>query len=161
MEKIQSVRDFLRPMGLTVREFDNPTPTAEAAAREVGCTPGQIAKSILLQVGSTPVLVVTSGDTRVRNPLLKAVSGLSGKVILPAAETLESLTGCPPGGVCPFLLPGQLRVFLDRSLQRFTTVYPAAGTAHSAVAVPVARLAELTGGTWGDVCRLRDEPDGV
>lgn len=153
--KAQETQAYLVEAGCRPENFDQPTLTSEAAAEAVGCAVGQIAKSVLMLVGRQPVLVVTSGDTRVKSGRLKQACGLSGQVKLPAPEEVLGLTGYAPGAVSPFLLPKSLPVLLDRSLQRFATVYPAAGTGSSAVAIGFARLAELCGGQVVDVCDVR------
>jgi prolyl-tRNA editing enzyme YbaK/EbsC (Cys-tRNA(Pro) deacylase) len=152
MPSVTEVKAWLAGQGIAVRSFVEPTPTAETAARAVGCSPAEIAKSILFIVGAAPVLVVTSGDRKIRGSLLKQVTGLTGKVRLPRAEEVKTHTGYAPGGVCPFLLPPGLPILVDRSLWRFTIVYPAAGDDHSAVPLDPDRLVHLTGGRLAEVC---------
>jgi len=152
MPTIEDVKRHLAERGVAVREFAEPTPTSETAARAVGCSPAEIAKTVLFVVGGVPVAVVTSGDTKVIGSKLKKATGLTGKVKLPAAEEVLRHTGYAPGGVCPFLLPRGLRVVVDSSLRRFTTVYPAAGNDHSAVPLAVDRLLALTGAREVDAC---------
>ncbi len=151
MPTIDDVRVFLARHGIEVWTFETPTPTAEAAARAVGCSVGEIAKTLLFLVGDRPVVVVAAGDVRVRGSRLKKATGLTGKVRLPRAEEVERLTGYAPGGVCPFLLPGDLPVLVDRSLRRFARVYPAGGNDRSAVPIEVDRLVEITGAREVDV----------
>lgn len=152
MATIEQVKNYLRARQVEVLEFDLPTPCSVSAARAVGCSAAEIAKSILFIVGGDPVLVVTSGDMKVKSSLLKQALGRSGKVRLPEADDVLLHTGYAPGGVCPFLLPAELPVLLDRSLRRFATVYPAAGTDFSAVPLSVERLLELTGAIEVEVC---------
>ena len=151
MPTIEDVKTYLDDRGVRVLEFDDPTPTSETAARAVGCSVGEIAKTILFLVGGEPVAVLTSGDHKVRGSKLKQALGLSGKTRLPSADEVQRHTGYAPGGVCPFLLPAGLRVLLDLSLRRFEVVYPAAGSDHSAVPITVDRLLEITGGVEADV----------
>lgn len=152
MPSIEVVKAFLVEQDIQVLEFVEPTPTAETAARAVGCSAAEIAKTILFLIGGAPIVVVTSGDVRVKNPKLKEATGLTGKVRLPQAEEVLTYTGYLPGGVCPFLLPANLPVLLDRSMRRFACVYAAAGNAHSAVPVTVDQLLAITGGKEADVC---------
>lgn len=152
MPNIHEVRCWLRQRDIEVLRFAEETPTAATAARAVGCSPAEIAKSILFLVGGVPVLVVTSGDMKVRSGLLKQATGLTGKVRLPRAEEVLEQTGYAPGGVCPFLLPAGLPVLLDDSLWRFATVYPAAGDDHSAVPVTPEGLREMVGAKRARVC---------
>jgi prolyl-tRNA editing enzyme YbaK/EbsC (Cys-tRNA(Pro) deacylase) len=152
MPTIADVKADLAVRGIPVLQFDAPTPTAAMAARAVGCSPAEIAKTLLFLVNGHPVVVVTSGDMKVKSSLLKQATGLSGKVRLPAADEVNRHTGYAPGGVCPFLLPARLPVLLDRSLRRFRVIYPAAGNDFSAVPLTFGELAEITGGREADVC---------
>ncbi|MBI5442258.1 MAG: YbaK/EbsC family protein [Deltaproteobacteria bacterium] len=152
MPTIDDVKAFLTGRGIAVLEFEAPTPTSETAARAVGCSPGEIAKTVLFVIGATPVAVVTSGDVKVRGSRLKAALGLSGKVRLPTPDEVERHTGYAPGGVCPFLLPAATRVVVDASLRRFPVVNAAAGNDHSAVPITARQVLELTGGTEVDAC---------
>lgn len=155
-QRAREVQAYLVKAGLTPLNFKEPTPTSVTAAQAVGCTVGEIAKSLLMLVGKDPVLVVTSGDTRIKSGRLKQACGLSGKVRLPAADEVLHFTGYQPGAVSPFLLPEELPVFLDQSLQRFAVVYPAAATSCSGVAVSFARLKELCGGLIVDVADVQE-----
>lgn len=152
MPTINDVKRFLSERNIEVREFREPTPNAETAARAVGCSVGEIAKSILFIVGGIPVVVVTSGDVKVKTSKLKKAAGLTGKARLPGPEEVVQHTGYAPGGVCPFLLHADVRVLLDDSMRRFTRVYAAAGNAHSAVPVTVDQLLDITGGEEVSVC---------
>jgi len=152
MPTIEDVKQYLRERGIEVWEFEEPTPTSETAARAVGCSVGEIAKSILFIIGGTPVVVVTSGDVRVKGSKLKQAVGFTGKARLPEAEVVAAHTGYAPGGVCPFLLPAGLKVVVDRSMRRFPKVYAAAGNEHSAVPITVEQLLEITGGAEVAVC---------
>ncbi len=155
MPTIAEVKAYLAGQGVEVHQFNQPTPTSETAALAVGCTPAEIAKSILFIVGGKPVMVVTSGDMKVKSSKLKQAAGLTGKVKLPEPHEVIGHTGYAPGGVCPFLLPGDLPVYLDSSLRRFDWVFPAAGDDHSAVPITVNRLVEITRATEVDVCDPR------
>ena len=152
MPTIEDVKQFLGDRGIEVWEFEEPTPNSEAAAKAVGCSVGEIAKSILFIIGGTPVVVVTSGDVRVKGSKLKQAVGLTGKARLPEAGEVIAHTGYAPGGVCPFLLPEGLMVLIDASMRRFPLVYAAAGNEHSAVPVTVDQLLEITGGAEVNVC---------
>jgi prolyl-tRNA editing enzyme YbaK/EbsC (Cys-tRNA(Pro) deacylase) len=153
MPAIEDVKRFLYDRNIEVWEFVEPTPNSEAAAKAVGCSVGEIAKSMLFIVGgTTPVIVVTSGDVRVKTSKLKQALGFTGKARLPEAEEVIRYTGYAPGGVCPFLLPEGLRVLVDASMRRFPVVYAAAGNEHSAVPVTVDQLLEITGGIEVAVC---------
>lgn len=156
MPCFEEVRDFLSGFGLQAAVFEQPTPTAVAAAAVVGCSIAQIAKTMLVEMAGEPLIVVASGDARLNNSLLKKASGRSGKVRFCQSEQVADLLGYPPGGVCPFLLPQGLKVLLDESLRRFDIVYPAAGTIASAATVPVEMLPQLCAGTWAVTCKVQD-----
>jgi len=152
MPTIDEVKSFLASQDIEVLEFEEPTPTSEAAARAVGCSVGEIAKTILFIVGTKPIVVVTRGDLKIKGSRLKQAAELKGKVRLPQAAEVVEYTGYQPGGVCPFLLPGDLTVLIDSSMRRFPKVYAAAGNAHSAVPISVDQLLEITGGEEVEVC---------
>jgi prolyl-tRNA editing enzyme YbaK/EbsC (Cys-tRNA(Pro) deacylase) len=160
MPGIEEVKRFLAERGIEVWEYAEPTPSSETAARAVGCSVAEIAKTILFIVGGEPVVVVTSGDLRIKGSRLKQFTGLKGKVRLPEAEEVIRHTGFAPGGVCPFLLPQGLRVLVDASMRRFPKVYAAAGNDHSAVPITVDRLIEITGGEESAVCELPPNDPG-
>jgi len=153
--RAKQVQAYLSQQGLVPKNFTSPTPTSDRAAAAVGCGVGEIAKSICLMVGNQPVVVITSGDTKVKSGRLKKAAGLTGKVTLPDADEVERFTGYAPGGVSPFLLPEDLPVFLDQSLRRFELIYPAAATDSSAVALSFSQLEELSGGKIVDVCDIQ------
>ncbi len=150
--KTEEVRKFLVKHALHPCYFEESTPTSLSAAAAVGCSVAEIAKSVLLLIGEQPLVVITSGDMRVKSGPLKRASGLQGRMRLPAPEQVEVFTGYPPGSVSPFLLPEDLPVFLDLSLQRFPKVYPSAGSDCSAVAFMTASLPFLCQGRWVEVC---------
>ena len=129
--RAQEVQNYLLREGLVPLNFDQPTPTSAMAAQAIGCSVGEIAKSLLMLVGKAPLLVVTSGDTKIKSGRLKQACGLAGKVRLPQADEVLQYTGYNPGAVSPFLLPKELPVLLDRSLQRYQVIYPAAATSRS------------------------------
>jgi prolyl-tRNA editing enzyme YbaK/EbsC (Cys-tRNA(Pro) deacylase) len=152
MPTLDDVKGALRKWDIRVWDFEEATPNSRAAAKAVGCSVGEIAKSILVLIGGQPVMVVTSGDVKLKNAKLKQATGLTGKVRLPEADDVVRHTGYAPGGVCPFLLPSELRVLIDSSMRRFSKVYAAAGNDHSAVPITVDELLAVTGGTEVDVC---------
>jgi prolyl-tRNA editing enzyme YbaK/EbsC (Cys-tRNA(Pro) deacylase) len=152
MPTLDDVKEALRNWDIGVWDFEVATPDSRAAAKAVGCSVGEIAKSILVLIGGQPVMVVTSGDVKLKNGKLKQATGLTGKVRLPLADDVVRYTGYAPGGVCPFLLPSGLRVLIDSSMRRFSKVYAAAGNDHSAVPITVDQLLAVTGGTEADVC---------
>lgn len=150
---LASVRADLsaRAPELIVLEADTSTATVALAAAVWNVEPGRIAKTLSLRVGGRVILIVTSGDRRLDNRKLRQTFEAKGRM-LDADEVLE-LTGHPVGGVCPFGLATDLPIYCDESLRDWDVVLPAAGSQRTAVKVPLARLAELTGNRWIDVCQ--------
>jgi len=150
---LESVRAFFaeRAPDITVIELATNTATVAEAAAGHGVAPAQIAKTLSIRVGDQVALVVTRGDARLDNRKAKTVFG--GKVRMVDLAEVEAITGHPVGGVCPFGLRAPLPVYCDVSLKAFDAVVPAAGSTHSAVRIAPARMAELTGAVWVDVCQ--------
>lgn len=132
-----------------VLELDEGIHTAFLAAQALGVEVGAIAKSILFSGPTQNILVVASGDIRIDDKKLKTMTG--EKMKLADAEKVIAVTGFAPGGVCPFALATPVPIMLDESMKRFSLVYAAAGTAHTAVPVTPESLAEITGGEWADL----------
>jgi prolyl-tRNA editing enzyme YbaK/EbsC (Cys-tRNA(Pro) deacylase) len=153
MPTIDEIKLFLAARGIEVWEFVDPTPTSQRAALAVGCEVAEIAKTILFLIGKTPVVIVACGDVKINTSKLKRAAQLTGKVRLPGPDDVETHTGYIPGGVCPFLLPDELKILLDSSMRRFPRVYAAAGNDHSAVPITFAQLQEITGAAEVDVCQ--------
>lgn len=151
---VQAVKDYLRPFGLEERviEFTVSSATVAEAAAALGCEPARIAKTMSFLTREGPVLVVAAGDEKVDNHKFKETFHEKAKMI-PTPE-VETLTGHKPGGVCPFANPAGVRVYLDQSLKRFETVYPAAGSGQSAVRLQIPELeAAARPAGWVDVCK--------
>jgi len=155
---LESVRAFLTANApeLSVTVTDKSSATVLLAAEALGVEPGQIAKTLSVRVGDRVVLVVTKGTARLDNK--KARDALCGKPRMLGADEVVALTGHPVGGVCPFGLATPLQVYCDVSLREFAEVWPAAGSVNSSVRMSPARMAELTGASWVDVCQ---EPAAV
>ena len=147
-------REHLEKFGLGERavEFPVSSATVELAAKAVGCPPAQIAKTLSFLVDGAAVLIVAAGDVRVDNKKFKAAFGTKAKMLGP--DEVEPMTGYAVGGVCPFGVNGGVRVFLDESLRRFDAVYPACGSANSAVRLSCAELFTASGAEkWIDVTK--------
>jgi len=160
---VAKVRDYLQQFGRgdDVVEFDTSSATVELAAEAVGTEPARIAKTMAFFDGTADqaLLVVAAGDARMHNGSFKRAFGFKARML--PAERLEELTGHPVGGVCPFANPAGTRVYLDESLRRFSTVWPAAGTANSAIEVTPEQLEEYSGALgWVEVTRGWQESDG-
>ena len=150
---VEAVRAHLAVFGLEdrVMEFALSSATVELAAVAVGCEPARIAKTLSFDVGGEAVLIVTAGDRKIDNPKFKAQFHTKAKMLSP--DDALSRIGHAVGGVCPFAVHDGVQIYLDDSLRRFDTVYPAAGSASSAVRLTPAELETASGGTWSDVCK--------
>ena len=149
---IERARAHLAQFGLAerVREFDESSATVELAAAAVGVEPARIAKTLSFMVGETPTLVLFAGDARVNNQAFKATFHTKAKML--SADQAAELVGHAVGGVCPFGVNPGVEVFLDESLRRFDTVWPAAGSSNSAVELTCEELERVSGARgWVDV----------
>ncbi len=136
-----------------VLEFETSSATVELAAKAVGCEPARIAKTLSFGVDDRVALVVCAGDARIANPKFKAQFRTKPKML--AAEEAPVRIGHAVGGVCPFGVSDECDVYLDESLKRFDTIFPACGSSNSAIELTPTELAEITpGSTWVDVCKL-------
>lgn len=151
---IQKVREYLAAYGAAdrIREFDVSSATVELAAKALGCAESRIAKTLSFMLGDRVVLVVTAGDVKVDNRKYKDFFG--GKAKMLAREDAERLTGHAVGGVCPFAVNDDVEVWLDESLKRFDTVFPACGSASSAIELTLDELEKFSRAKgWTDVCK--------
>ncbi len=156
---VASVKEYLAPFGLDerVRELKLSSATVELAAAALGTEGQRIAKSISLHSdGGGCVLIVCAGDCKVDNAKFKGHFGFKPKML--SADEALAFTGHAVGGVCPFALPAGVSVYLDESLKRFDTVFPAAGSSNSALELTCDELyaASMAIG-WVDVCKIRTE----
>ena len=152
---IDKVRAYFRGVGLEDRimEFPVSSATVELAAAALHCAPQRIAKTLSFMVGEKPILVVTAGDAKIDNPKYKAQFSQKAKMLSHAQA--EELIGHGVGGVCPFAVNDGVAVYLDESLKRFTTVYPACGSSNSAIELTIPELEQYSGfSQWVDVCKL-------
>jgi prolyl-tRNA editing enzyme YbaK/EbsC (Cys-tRNA(Pro) deacylase) len=140
---------------LPIIEVKDSTATVALAAEALGVEPGRIAKTLAIRVSNDVFLLVTRGDARLDNAKTKARFGGRPRMLGPE-ETLE-LTGHPVGGVCPFGLASPLPVYCDVSLRAFDEIFPAGGSLNTSVRTSPARLADLVGTGWVDLCRLPEE----
>jgi len=135
-----------------VREFTVSSATVDLAAQALGVEPARIAKSIALKNCEGAVLVVAAGDAKIDNAKFKSEFGFKAKML--NADEVYQYTGYKIGGVCPFALPDETKVYLDVSLKRFQTVFPACGTDNSAVEMTCEELEMCTRPQkWVDVCK--------
>lgn len=154
---LEKAKEHLAKFGKAddVMEFETSSATVELAAQAVGCEPARIAKTLSFAVDGRVALIVCAGDARVANPKFKERFHTKPKML--KAEEAEERIGHAVGGVCPFGVSDECDVYLDESLRRFDTVFPACGSSNSAIEVSPAELERLTpGSTWIDVCKLAE-----
>lgn len=153
---IEAVKAYFRPLGREqdIQEFPVSSATVELAAQALSTQPARIAKTLSFQDGESCLLVVAAGDTKIDNQKFKAFFGFKAKMLTP--DQALAMTGHAVGGVCPFALPEGVRVVLDESMRRFSTVFPACGSSNSAIELTCEELEQYSGGTWADVCKPRE-----
>ncbi len=155
---VESVKEYLREFGLEgrVREFTESSATVELAAAVVGVIPARIAKTLSFRYpDGGALLIVTAGDAKIDNRKFKDFFGFKAKMLSPD-EAIE-LVGHAVGGVCPFAVKEGVKVYLDESMKRFNTVFPAAGSASSAVELNCNELFECSEAIeWIDCCKISE-----
>lgn len=151
---IERVRDYLKGYGAEDRiiELDDSSATVELAAKALNCEPCRIAKSLSFEGKDGPLLVVVSGEAKVDNAKYKKNFGVKAKMI--KADEVEEKIGHAAGGVCPFGINPGIPVYLDESLKRFDTVFPACGSSNSAIELTLDELEKYSkSDSWVDVCK--------
>ncbi|MDR2931401.1 MAG: YbaK/EbsC family protein [Propionibacteriaceae bacterium] len=154
---LTTARQHLARFGAAERVVEHPTSSAtvELAAQAVGTTPQRIAKTLAFTLPDGPIVIVVAGDARIDNRAYKARFGVKASMISPSQ--VEQATGHGVGGVCPFGLAEGVRVYLDTSLRRFQTVFPAAGSPNSSIEVTIKELETFSEyGQWVSVCAVPD-----
>lgn len=150
-EKAKSYLDALG-YGDRVLTFPESTATVELAAKAVGTEPARIAKSLTFMVDGVPVMIICAGDAKIDNSKYKAF--FRKKAVMLSRDEVAGLIGHEVGGVCPFGINEGCDVYLDESLKRFDTIYPACGNAASAVRLTCGELEKLSRcKEWIDVCK--------
>ena len=153
---VEKVRDYFASFGIAhrVREVDGSSATVELAAAALNTEAARIGKTLSFRQGDGCLLVVTSGDMKIDNKKFKETFGLKAKMLTP--EEALAMTGHAVGGVCPFALPEGVPVYLDQSLQRFDTVFPACGSSNSMIELTPSELSTYANNAkWVDVCKPR------
>ena len=151
---IERARAYLAEKGVAdrIRELDHSSATVELAAEALGVEPARIAKTLSFMLHEMPILIVAAGDAKIDNHKYKSFFGVKAKMLTP--EEAETLIGHAVGGVCPFGVPENVKIYLDRSLTRFETVFPACGSSNSAIELTIPELEELSAmAEWVDVCK--------
>ena len=151
---IEKVKEYFRQYGMEDRvwEKEHSSATVEEAAEALGCEPQRIAKTLSFQAGDRVVLVVTAGDRKIDNKKYREQFGCKAKML--KFEEVEDLVGHAVGGGCPFAVKEGVEVYLDESLKRFETVFPAAGSSNSMIELSIEELERYSHSLqWVDVCK--------
>ena len=151
---IEKVREYFKGFGIDDRilEFDVSSATVALAAKALGCEESRIAKTLSFLVYEKAVLIVCAGDVKIDNAKFKAQFKTKAKML--TAQQAAELIGHAVGGVCPFAVNEGVRVFLDESLKRFETVFPACGSSNSAIELEIGELEKYSGyEKWVDVSK--------
>lgn len=152
---IEKGRAYFRQFGMEgrVREFDVSSATVELAALALGVDGARIAKTLSFKKDDSCILILAAGDARIDNHKFKEKFHMKAKMLAP--EEVLSIVGHPVGGVCPFGINDGIDVYLDESLKRFETVFPAVGSANSAIELNLDELYKYSNAIeWIDVCKL-------
>ncbi|MBQ9070620.1 MAG: YbaK/EbsC family protein [Clostridia bacterium] len=155
---IENVKNYFQKYGIDnkILEFDVSSATVELAAEALHTEGCRIAKTLSFKVGENPILIVCAGDAKIDNSKYKATFGAKAKMLTP--DEVPSLIGHAVGGVCPFAINAGVKVYLDKSLKRFETVFPACGSSNSAIELTIPELERYSGEcSWVDVCKLPAE----
>lgn len=157
---IEKARAYLEKYNFEdkIKEFEVSSATVELAAQAIGCEAERIAKSLTFWVNETPVMIVAAGDTKIDNSKYKKTFGTKAKML--SFNEVEENIGHAVGGVCPFGINDNVKVYLDVSLKRFDIVYPACGSSNSCVKLTLEELEKCSGFIeWVDVCKLVQKED--
>ncbi len=151
---IEKVKNYFKKFGLENRiiEFDTSSATVELAAAALHCQPERIAKSLSFLLKEKAIIIVTAGDVKIDNNKFKEIFETKAKMI--EKDRVEELIGHKVGGVCPFAIKDDVDVYLDESLKRFETVFPACGSSNSAIEMTIAELEKYSNyKSWVDVAK--------
>ena len=154
---IERVKEYFREYGIEdkILELDESSATVELAAQALGTEGCRIAKTLSFIVNEEPILIVTAGDVKIDNKKYRDQYGAKAKMLTP--DTVAELIGHAVGGVCPFAVNEGVTVYLDESLKRFETIFPACGSGNSAIELTIAELEKYSDyDCWVDVCKPRE-----
>lgn len=155
---IEKVRGYFSELGIAdrIQEFDVSSATVELAAKALGCEPDRIAKTLSFKVGEDCVLIVAAGACKVDNGKFKAQFHTKAKMLTP--DEAREMVGHAVGGVCPFAVNDGVKVYLDVSLKKYQTVFPACGSSNSAIELTIEELDKYSKCLgWIDVCKAPTE----
>lgn len=154
---IEKVKEYFKKFGLEnkILEFPVSSATVELASKALNCEPGRIAKSLSFKIDEKPILVICAGDEKIDNSKYKARFHTKAKMLNP--DEVREMIGHEIGGVCPFGIKDNVKVYLDNSLKRFKTVFPACGSSNSAIELTNEELEKYSNCIeWVDICKTLD-----
>ncbi len=152
---IEKVREYFKTKGIDgrIQEFEISSATVPLAAKALHCEESHIAKTLSFHIGEKVILIVAAGDAKIDNAKYKAQFGMKAKML--SFDEAEPLVGHAVGGICPFAVNEGVEIYLDISLKRFSTVFPACGSSNSAIELSLQELEEYSGFIkWIDVCKI-------
>lgn len=152
---IERVREYFKTKGIDgrIQEFEISSATVPLAAKALHCEESRIAKTLSFHIGEKVILIVAAGDAKIDNAKYKAQFGTKAKML--SFDEAEPLVGHAVGGICPFAVNEGVEIYLDISLKRFSTVFPACGSSNSAIELSLQELEEYSGFIkWTDVCKI-------
>ncbi len=152
---IERVREYFKTKGIDgrIQEFEISSATVPLAAKALHCEESRIAKTLSFHIGEKVILIVAAGDAKIDNAKYKAQFGTKAKML--SFDEAEALVGHAVGGICPFAVNEGVEIYLDTSLKRFSTVFPACGSSNSAIEFSLQELEEYSGFIkWIDVCKI-------
>ena len=152
---IEKVKAYFKTEGIDerIQEFEISSATVSLAAKALHCEESHIAKTLSFHIGEKVILIVAAGDAKIDNAKYKAQFGTKAKML--SFDEAEPLIGHAVGGICPFAVNEDVEVYLDISLKRFHTVFPACGSSNSAIELSIEELEEYSNFIkWIDVCKI-------
>ncbi|MBQ7126529.1 YbaK/EbsC family protein [bacterium] len=151
----ENVKNYFKKFNIDnkIQELELSSATVELAAKALDCHPQRIAKTLSFKIDEQPILIVCAGDAKIDNSKYKAFFQKKAKMLSP--EEVKNLIGHEIGGVCPFATNNNVEIYLDNSLKRFNTVYPACGSSNSAIELTICELEKYSDyKEWIDVCKI-------
>lgn len=151
----ENVKNYFKKFNIDnkIQELELSSATVELAAKALDCHPQRIAKTLSFKIDEKPILIVCAGDAKIDNSKYKAFFQKKAKMLSP--EEVKNLIGHEIGGVCPFATNDNVEIYLDNSLKRFNTVYPACGSSNSAIELTICELEKYSDyKEWIDVCKI-------
>ena len=151
----ENVKNYFKKFNIDnkIQELELSSATVELAAKALDCHPQRIAKTLSFKIDEQPILIVCAGDAKIDNSKYKAFFQKKAKMLSP--EEVKNLIGHEIGGVCPFATNDNVEIYLDNSLKRFNTVYPACGSSNSAIELTICELEKYSDyKEWIDVCKI-------